>query len=250
MSQHGVRTRQPVGTAVLVHGGWGHPDDWTWVRRLLEEASVEVVTPDLPTHRSRTATFAEDVDDVRQAIRRSTPPVVAVGWSYGGDVVSVAAEGEKSVVHLVFVAGVPTPATSDPTDDDWVRTAPHILVDDDGAFVLDNAWWFENEAKRLFAGDVLEHLRRTPRRTASRATATEPREGAAWRSLPTTVLVGREGHLISATDRQWLDANLDDVRHLDTDHFILFHQPEAVVQAVLQALAGGSAAGPGPRDGP
>ena len=43
------------GSAVLVHGGWGNPEDWRWVRQLLESAGVHVEAPDLPSHRSADA---------------------------------------------------------------------------------------------------------------------------------------------------------------------------------------------------
>src|SRR5690349_226034 len=95
-----------IGTAVLVHGGWGHPADWTWVRDELEAAGVLVITPDLPSHQSGSASFADDVETVREAIRTSPAPVVLAGWSYGGDVIGVAAAETESVVHLVYVAAV------------------------------------------------------------------------------------------------------------------------------------------------
>ena len=43
------------GSAVLVHGLWGYPDDWQWVRPLLEAEGIQVVTPDLPSERSSSA---------------------------------------------------------------------------------------------------------------------------------------------------------------------------------------------------
>jgi pimeloyl-ACP methyl ester carboxylesterase len=146
-----------TGTAVLVHGGWGHPADWTWVKDELRSAGVHVLTPDLPSHQSGVASFADDVETVRDAVRASSAPVVLVGWSYGGDVIGVAAAGEDSVVHLVYVAAVPALAEVEPRDTSWADNDPHILVGEDGSFGLDNAWWLEAEGERLFAGAVLEH---------------------------------------------------------------------------------------------
>jgi pimeloyl-ACP methyl ester carboxylesterase len=227
-----------TGTAVLVHGGWGHPADWNWVKDELRSAGVHVLTPDLPSHRSGAASFADDVETVRDAIRVSSAPVVLVGWSYGGDVIGVAAAGEDSVVHLVYVAAVPALAEVEPRDTSWADNDPHILVGEDGSFGLDNAWWLEAEGKRLFAGAVLEHLRRTPRRPVSRASASDPRTAAAWLTIPTTVLIGRHDMFISLKDRQWLDAHLDDVRSLDANHFVLFTHPATVARAVLESLTG------------
>ena len=71
--------RSQVGSAVLVHGLWGNPEDWRWVSRLLEAANVHVRVPDLPTHRSPSATLADDAEEVRRAIKLCSAPV----WSGG-----------------------------------------------------------------------------------------------------------------------------------------------------------------------
>ncbi|HLL61993.1 MAG TPA: alpha/beta hydrolase, partial [Propionibacteriaceae bacterium] len=97
------------GSAVLVHGLWGNPDDWQWVRSSLEAAGVRVTVPDLPSHLSTEAGLTADAKAVRHEIRSGPAPVVAVGWSYGGTVISVAAAGEPSVRHLVYVSDVPSP---------------------------------------------------------------------------------------------------------------------------------------------
>jgi pimeloyl-ACP methyl ester carboxylesterase len=106
--------RTPRGSVVLVHGGGGDPNDWRQVRRLLEDAGVDVRTPDLPSHQSATAGLADDAVEVRDAIRSCAPPVVVVGWSYGGTVISMAADGEASVVRLIYVSAVPMPPTDQP----------------------------------------------------------------------------------------------------------------------------------------
>ena len=58
---------------------------------------------------------------------------------------------------------------------------------------------------------------------------------AAWETTPTTVLIG-ERDTFSEADRRWADEHLDDVRVIDTDHFIIFRYPEVVAQLVLEGL--------------
>lgn len=149
---------------------------------------------------------------------------------------SVAADGEPDMSHLVFVASrLPVPSTT-AMDSGWIAANPHLLVDEHGRYGIDNDWWFEAEAKRLFSGEVLEHLRRHPRRPMPIAAATEPSSAAAWRTFPTSVLLGRDDHLISEADRHTIETKVPDVRYLDTDHFILFHQPETVAETILEFL--------------
>ena len=49
------------------------------------------------------------------------------------------------------------------------------------------------------------------------------------------MLIG-ERDTFSEADRRWADEHLDDVRVIDTDHFIIFRYPEVVAQLVLEAL--------------
>lgn len=89
-------------SVVLVHGMWGRPGDWQWVQRRLNDRGVEVLVPDLPSHQFPDAGFLDDVEEVKAAIRSSAPPTCVAGWSYGCDVVGVAADGEENVARLVY----------------------------------------------------------------------------------------------------------------------------------------------------
>ena len=73
----------------------------------------------------------------------------------------------------------------------------------------------------------------------SRASAADPRTEAAWQTIPTVVLVGRDDPLISSEERRWMQATLDDVRYLDDDHFIMFNEPDLVADVLLEALRTG-----------
>jgi pimeloyl-ACP methyl ester carboxylesterase len=50
------------------------------------------------------------------------------------------------------------------------------------------------------------------------------------------VLIGERDNLLSEADRKWAEGHLDDVRVMDSDHFIIFRHPEVVAQLVLEAL--------------
>lgn len=211
--------------------------------RRLDEAGVQVRAPDLPSHRSSSLGLLADAEEVRRAIRASRPPVVVAGWSSGGAVISMAAENEQSVVRLVYVSCVPRPA-AEGSDAGWLDDEPHVAVHD-GMHVLDNDWWLNEEAGTTFATDVVEHLRRFPRRPASVASETEPQTAAAWQTIPTTIVVGGSDELLSDADRLWAHEHFADVRVLDCDHFILFRDPEAVSEVLVDGLvAAGNREGP------
>jgi hypothetical protein len=50
------------------------------------------------------------------------------------------------------------------------------------------------------------------------------------------VLIGDKDNLLPEVDRKWAEEHLNDVRVIDTDHFIIFRHPEVVAQLVLEAL--------------
>lgn len=229
------------GSAVLVHGAWGHPEDWRWVREDLERAGVQVTAPDLPSHWSAAAGLDHDADIVRQAIRAASEPVVAAGWSYGGAVLSVAAaSGDARVAHLVYVAAVPALPDGSPADLSWLDADPHVHAGD-GTHVLDNDWWLHEEAGATFPAEVRTHLARYPRRpmsllseSAAKVTAPPP-----WEAIPTTVLLGTHDDLVSAEQRAQARQCTADVRVLDVDHFLIFRRPASVSRVVLEALQRG-----------
>jgi pimeloyl-ACP methyl ester carboxylesterase len=220
-----------IGAAVLVHGLWGNPHDWRWVKGLLEDANVQVITSDLPSHRTPTAGLVEDADEVRQAIRASDPPVAAVGWSYGCSVISLAAAGEESVSRLIYVSDIPRPAGFPGDDLGWIDADPHMIVRPDGRFVLDNDLWLKDEGE-TFPEEVCEHFRDHPRRQSHAWSSTAGGLGDHADNRP-----HRPGSsMLSEADRKWAGEHLNDVRVIDTDHFIIFRRPDLVAQLVLDAL--------------
>ncbi len=204
------------------------------MRALLEDADVQVISRDLPSHRTPTAGLAEDAAEVRDAIRACAPPVAAVGWSYGGSVISLAAAGEGSVSRLIYIADISRPAGFPGEDLGWIDADPHVLVHTDGRFVLDNDYWLNEGDGRTFPKEVRRHFRDHPRRLVTRATLGAQPEAACETTL-TTVLTARDT-MLSEADREWAEEHLDDVRVIDTDHFIIFRHPEVVAQLVLDAL--------------
>jgi pimeloyl-ACP methyl ester carboxylesterase len=224
------------GTAVLVHGMWSSPADWRWVAERLRDNDVEVLAPDLPSHRTASAGLTADAAEVRSMIASARPPVVAVGWSYGCDVIHEAASGEPSVTHLVYIAGIPNPDPGVfPPDGSEAEDDPHVLVFDDGRFVLDNDWWLSEEAGTTMPSQVRAHLREHPRRPAGSATWSDPVTAAAWDSIPATFIIGRFDNLVPSDRVAWAKSHFD-VRFVDTDHFIIFREPASVANVVIEKL--------------
>ena len=86
-------------TVVLVHGAFADSSSWNGVVERLQAAGVRVTAPPNPLRG-----IAHDSAYVESFIKQIPGPVLAVGHSYGGAVISNAATDAENVVGLVFVA--------------------------------------------------------------------------------------------------------------------------------------------------
>src|ERR671927_1274901 len=86
-------------TVVLVHGAFADGSSWGDVVPLLEQAGYDVTAVQNPL-----TSFADDVATTRRVIDAQQEPVVLVGHSYGGAVITKAAVGASNVKALVYVA--------------------------------------------------------------------------------------------------------------------------------------------------
>lgn len=145
---HPAKGSRAAKDVLLVHGAFADGSSWSGVTRRLERDGYTVRAVQL-----REQSLADDAALVRHAIAGIPRPVVVVGHSYGGIVISEATTGAANVVGLVYVAafaldqgesiqGViagypPAPALK------------HLIVDDQGNATLDPADFVQH-----FAADV------------------------------------------------------------------------------------------------
>jgi len=83
---------------VLIHGAWADGSSWSKVIALLQPVGLHVVAVQIPL-----TSLADDVAATKRAIALQDGPVVLVGHSYGGAVITEAGNDPK-VVGLVYVA--------------------------------------------------------------------------------------------------------------------------------------------------
>src|SRR4051794_33583100 len=86
-------------TVVLVHGAFADASSWNGVVQRLQERGIPVTAPPNPLRG-----IASDSAYIASAIHQIPGPVLAVGHSYGGAIISNAAAQAGNVVGLVFVA--------------------------------------------------------------------------------------------------------------------------------------------------
>ncbi len=180
-------------TVVLVHGAFADGSAWARVIPLLERDGYPVVAVQNPL-----TAFDADVANTRRVIDAQPGPVVAVGHSYGGAVITQAAAMSDKVRALVYVAAL-APDAGETVGGLWERyRAPMAWArrtDAAGFVSLDPA-----KLRDVLARDVPEAETRVLAATqkpihgsAFRARLT----AAAWRQLPSWFLVATEDRAIS-----------------------------------------------------
>ena len=88
----------PKPSIVLVHGAWADGSSWSRVIALLQDQGYTVYAPANPLRG-----LASDSAYISDFLHSITGPIVLVGHSYGGAVITNAATGNPNVKALVFV---------------------------------------------------------------------------------------------------------------------------------------------------
>jgi pimeloyl-ACP methyl ester carboxylesterase len=185
-------------TIVLVHGAFADSSSWNGVVDKLQSHDYPVVAAGNPLRG-----LASDAGYVRQLVASINGPVVLVGHSYGGSVISgAAATGLDNVKALVFVAAfLPDEGESaitlsgkfpGSTLGEALRPVPVTLPD--GGQVMD-LYIEQSKFHQQFAADVPAETTAIMAATQRPVTDAALAEGAAapaWRDIPSWVLVATE----------------------------------------------------------
>src|SRR5215469_13654943 len=88
-------------TVILVHAAWADGSSWNKVTEKLQREGFNVVAAQIPL-----TSFTDDVAVLKKLLLREKGPIVSVGHSYGGAVITAAAAGNSVVKSLVYVAAI------------------------------------------------------------------------------------------------------------------------------------------------
>lgn len=221
---------------VLVHGAWADGSGWEGVYRSLRKENFPVTVVQNPT-----ISLADDVQATRRILASQNGPVILVGHSYGGAVITEAGNDPK-VVGLVYVAAwVPDKGESvSSLIEKLINSAPPggpvppILPPQDGFLLLDKA-----KFPASFAADV------DPERAAFMADAQVPwgLEGVtqtvsepAWRSKPSWSLVSTQDRMIPPAAQRFMSQRAGaTVVEAAGSHAIYVSQPAVVADLIVRA---------------
>ena len=222
---------QPV-SIVLVHGGFVDGSGWQGVHQILTNDGYEVIVVQNPT-----ISLTADVAVTRRAIAAARHPVVLVGHSYGGVVITEAGTDPK-VASLAYIAAfapdtgksVETLIANPPAG----APVPPILPPVDGFLKLDSAKFAAS-----FAADVEPSLAQFMANSqvpwgleALGGKVTTP----AWKSKPSHYLVATEDHMIPPpAQRQMAQRAGAEIVETAGSHACYVSRPAEVARLIEQA---------------
>lgn len=229
---HHRRPDRNLPTIVLVHGAWADGTGWQEVIPLLEEKGYSVIAVQNPL-----ISLANDVETTRRVIDAQPGPVIVVGHSYGGAVISGAAAGAPNVKALVFISAFALDAnetgisllTQFPTE-----LGAALVPDTAGFLYIDRA-----KFRAIFAADV--------DKTAARvmAAAQKPVNGhifietldaTAWRTIPSWYMVATEDKALSPDMERFLAKRMNATTvEVKSSHVPFISRPKEVVMLIEQA---------------
>ena len=232
-----------AATVVLVHGAWGGSWMWQDVVDDLSSRGVEAVAVDLPTC-SATDTSVDvhtDAEHVRGVVDRVGGPVVLVGNSYGGIVITEAGAEHPGVKRLVYIAAA-MPDEGEPvlavlSESSSPEFGAGITIRDDGLLTLDPEVAVRCAFQQSEAS-VHDRWRELGNRPMSYgADFNMSVRSAAWKTIPSTYIVCADDRSIRPeAEREWAKARAGDVLEWPTDHCPQLSHPAEVAE-LLAGLA-------------
>ena len=229
-------------TVVLVHGAFADASGFGGVIRELTTSGYRTAAPPNPLRG-----LAVDAATVRAVVGAIDRPVLLVGHSYGGAVITQAADGLDNVIGLVYLAAfsldvgescasvqAPFPAsmlagTVQPTPYDAPGAAggPDLLIG-------------EEQFRETFCADVPTDLAQVlwaTQRPLAAAAFTENATAAGWKSVPSWYQLARHDNAIPPQAQEFMAKRMGAVtEEIDGSHTAFIAQPVRAAQLIKTAL--------------
>jgi pimeloyl-ACP methyl ester carboxylesterase len=232
-----------TGTVVLVHGACHGAWCWDRVVEQLSSRDVSVIAVDLPGHGEHPGPLGDlygDAAHVVGILDGLDAPVVLVGHSYGGAVITQAGD-HRSVSHLVFLCALNLDEGEDCSvavgpegTDEWSRLASGLVPDENGNLTVD-----PSVAAECFYGDcdaattewALARLGPQPLAAFTQSPTT-----ISWRQKPSTYVICSDDMAIPPAIQRRLASRCTTSIEWTTSHSPFLSRPELVTALVSEVL--------------
>jgi pimeloyl-ACP methyl ester carboxylesterase len=244
----GTAAARPAGkakpTVILVHGAWADGSSWNGVTERLQRAGYPTTVLANPLRG-----LSIDANYIRDYLSTVTGPIVLVGHSYGGAVITNAATGIANVVALVYVdafapdqgetvlglaGALPGSALAvDPTTVFKFVPYPGAPAGDVDLYVLPSVF------PGIFANDLPARtgaLLAASQRAFAFSAGNEPSGVPAWRTIPSWYLVGTADKVIPPAEQRVMARRARaHIVEISASHLAMVSHPDTVTDLIQQA---------------
>jgi pimeloyl-ACP methyl ester carboxylesterase len=219
---------------VLIHGAFADGSSWSKVIPILEKDGYYVTAVQIPL-----TSLPDDVATTKRVIDAQKGPVVVVGHSYGGAVITDAAANSSNVKALVYVAAF-APDAGEPTAAAGSKFAPAALstalVPDAAGFLyIDRAKFHDVFCKDVPAAEA--RIMAATQKPVSGSVFGAAVVNAAWKTVPSWYIVSTEDQAINP-DAERFYAKRANARttEIKSSHVPFLSHPKEVAK-VIEAAA-------------
>jgi pimeloyl-ACP methyl ester carboxylesterase len=225
-------------TVVLVHGAFADASSWNGVIERLHAKGVEVTAIANPLRGVKA-----DSEYLAGVLEEIDGPVLAVGHSYGGAVISDAGARAKNLVGLVFVAAF-APDEGERLGEVTATSKDAIL----GSALVQHHYNGQAEMsvaldrfREALAADLPAEeaaVMAATQRPVADAAFSDPAGGAAWKNVPSWAVVATQDKA-AGTDitRSMAERAGARITEVEASHVVMVSQPQAVADVILEAVA-------------
>lgn len=230
-------------TVVLVHGAWADASGWSGVVKRLQDDGYPVAA--IP---NELRSLSGDAANVRAYLDTLPGPIVLVGHSYGGAVITNAATGAGNVRALVYIdafapdegqavtplAG-PDSALSVPDPTTVFTLIPPTLPPTPATdLYLKTATFLKDFANGVPSRDA--RILAATQRPATIGALSEPSGVPAWRTIPSWYLIGNQDRIIPPSAERAMAENAgSEISYFNGGHLGLISDPKSVTRVIERA---------------
>lgn len=225
-------TAHPVRNIVLVHGAWADGAGWKGVYDILKRDGYRVSAV---THSNES--LASDVAETKRVLDRQDGPVILVGHSYGGAIISEAGDDPK-VVGLVYIAAF-VPDVGESALGMYPKGTPPHPVES----TADGMTYFKHDAYlAAFAPEVprdqLEFMAASQVPFSLEKAGLAPLAKAAWRTKPSWYLLSKDDMLVPPPLARMMATRAKaTIVEVPGSHAVFVARPAAAVRLIEKAAA-------------
>jgi pimeloyl-ACP methyl ester carboxylesterase len=221
-----------VKNVVLVHGTWANGSSWNKIIPLLEAKGLNVIAVQNPL-----TSLGDDVAAIKRAIELMNGPVLLVGHSWGGVVITEAGNHDK-VTGLVYVA-----AAAPDEGQSFLELVQTAAATPGNEQIRPDAYGFVSMSPKGinedFAQDLPESERKIMVATQGRQAFSALKEKvtkAAWKNKPSWYIVAANDRMINPDLERTLAKKLNATTlELKSSHVAMLAEPEKVATFILEA---------------